>query len=303
MSKKSMLNATKSYEELIERSRRWAQNRSDIRTVIITGSRARVDHPADEWADLDIIIVTTDPEQYVTKSDWISNMGKPLLTFIEPTATGGEKERRVLFNGMLDVDFSIVPKEKAESLLKAAANPQARAQISDLLSRGIRVLVDKDNVVKRMRSLVTSAEKTPRSPPTQDEFFEVVNDFLYHGVFTAKHLARGELWWTVMCLDCYMQRLLLTMMEWHALAAHNWKYDVWFRGRFLEEWAEPEAVKKLRGAFAHYDREDIKRALLVTMNLFSRLATETATKLAYTYPIEADRKVTNWIRKCLSQEA
>ena len=298
-----MFNAQKSYEELIKRFCKWAEKRSDIRAAIVVGSRARVDHPADEWADLDIIILTTNPEYYVTRSDWISNIGKPLLTFIEPTATGDEKERRVLFSGMLDVDFSIIPKEKAESLLKAAANPQARAQISDLLSRGIRVLVDKDNVVKRMRSLVPFPKKTPRSPPTRDEFIEVVNDFLYHGVFTAKHLARGELWWTVVCLDCYMQRLLLTMMEWHALAIHNWKYDVWFRGRFLEEWAEPQAVKELSGAFAHYDREDIKRALFVTMDLFSRLATKTATKLAYAYPVEADRKVTSCIQKCLSQEA
>lgn len=60
---------------------------------MVIGSRARVDHATDEWADLDALIITSDPERYVSTSDWISNFGKPLLTFIEPTSTGDERER------------------------------------------------------------------------------------------------------------------------------------------------------------------------------------------------------------------
>jgi aminoglycoside 6-adenylyltransferase len=146
-----------------------------------------------------------------------------------------------------------------------------------------------------------STEKTSSPQPTQDEFVGVVNDFLYHAVFTAKHMRRGELWWTVTCLNCHMQHLLLRMIEWHALATHGWKRDTWFRGRFLEEWAHPEAVNGLRQAFAHYDRKDIKLALSSTIDLFRRLATETATNLSYPYPLEADKNVTEWITTCISE--
>ena len=294
---------TRSYEELIRRFCKWAENRTDIRAAVVVGSRARVDHPADEWADLDTVIVTTDPEYYVSSSEWIDNFGRPLLTFIEPTSTGNQKERRVLYEKMLDVDFAIFPLEEIQRLIEAGrTDTRIAAQLSNALGRGMRVLIDKDGITNQLNSLIARIEKKEApSRPSQEEFLELVNDFIYHAVFTAKHLRRGELWWTVTCLNCHMQHLLLRMIEWHALATHDWKYDTWFRGRFLEEWAHPKAVKGLRDAFVRYDSKDVKRALLKAMGLFRLLATETASKLSYPYPEKADENVARWIRKCMSE--
>ncbi len=291
----------RSYQELMERIRHWAEGRSDIRAVIVVGSRARVDHAADEWADLDAIIVTKDPENYVSTADWVNNLGKPLLTFIEPTSTGDEKERRVLFESMLDVDFAIFPIQKLEQAQQNGIPPQMASQIAGVFGRGVRVLLDKDGMVNQLQTLIASIEKPFSFRPAQNEFLNVVNDFIYHAVFTAKHLRRGELWWTTTCLDCHMQRLLLQMIEWHALATHDWRHDTWFRGRFLEEWADPKAVEGLREAFAHCDRKDIKRALLAAMDLFRWLAIETSKRLGYPYPISAEEHVTKWIRTCTSE--
>lgn len=58
--------------------------------------------------------------------------------------------------------------------------------------------------------------------------------------------------------------------------------------RFLEEWADPRAVADLVAAFAHYDEEDIWRALLATMDLFVWLERETAAALHYTYPTDGE---------------
>ena len=52
------------YERLIERFVQWAQTDDNIRAAIVIGSRARVDHPADEWSDLDILILANDPAPY-----------------------------------------------------------------------------------------------------------------------------------------------------------------------------------------------------------------------------------------------
>ena len=298
---KNKSNIDRFYEQLVERFVKWAETCSDIRAAVIIGSRARVDHPADEWADLDIIIITTDPRRFVSTSDWIENVGNPLLTFVEPTSEGDNMERRVLFEDMLDVDFAIIPETKARQLLQGGVPAEIAVQISNVFGRGMRVILDKDGMAAQLQMLISSIETPPPRPPSQHEFLEVVNDFLYHAVFTAKHLRRGELWWTVTCLNCHMHWLLLRTMEWHALATHGWNYDTWFRGRFLEEWAHPQALKELRGAFAHYDEEDTKAALLATMNLFRWIAIETAEKLGFPYPAKADEHVTNWIRTCLSQ--
>ncbi len=93
-----------------------------------------------------------------------------------------------------------------------------------------------------------------------------------------------------------MKRLLLQMMEWHAHATRSWDYDTWFQGRFLEEWADPRALAGLRDAFAHYDADDIRRALFATMDLFRWLAMETAERLGYPYPTVGDARATELVR-------
>ena len=78
------------------------------------------------------------------------------------------------------------------------------------------------------------------------------------------------------------------MMAWHARALGGADTRVWFGGRFLVDWADPEAVAALAGAFAHYDAEEVWRALGVTADLFARLARETASALGYAYPARAE---------------
>jgi aminoglycoside 6-adenylyltransferase len=301
-----MSKTEKHFEQLIDRFTSWAQTRSDIRAAVIVGSRSRVDHPADEWADLDIIVVTTDPKRYTSKADWIENVGNPLLTFIESTGTGEEKERRVLFEGMLDVDFAIFPEKKfretAQLLVQKKIPSQVTIQISNVFGRGMRILVDKDGMLTQLKTSIPSLETPSHERPTEHEFSETVNDFLYHAVFTAKHLLRGELWWTVTCLNCHMQWLMCRMMEWHAKVTYGWNHDTWFRGRFLEEWAHPRDLKGLQSVFTRYDYDDTKHALLEAMHIFSWMAMETAEKLSYLYPTKADKHITEWIGKRLSEE-
>ena len=58
--------------QLLERLIAWARSRSDIRGVAVIGSRARaLDHPADQWSDVDILLTTTDPGRYLTTINWL----------------------------------------------------------------------------------------------------------------------------------------------------------------------------------------------------------------------------------------
>ncbi|MBX6343115.1 MAG: aminoglycoside 6-adenylyltransferase, partial [Thermomicrobiaceae bacterium] len=98
-----------------------------------------------------------------------------------------------------------------------------------------------------------------------------------------------------------MKRLLLEMLEWHTRAARGWETDVWFGGRFIERWVDPRAVAALPDAFARYDQDDIARALLATADLFRWLAVETAERLGYRYPTDADREVRAYVAVCLRE--
>lgn len=76
----------------------------------------------------------------------------------------------------------------------------------------MRVLLDKDGKLIQFRALISSIEISSSYPPTHSKFLETVNDFLYHAVWTAKKLQRGELWTAKTYSDDYMKRLLLQMM-------------------------------------------------------------------------------------------
>jgi len=92
-----------------------------------------------------------------------------------------------------------------------------------------------------------------------------------------------------------MKGILRRVLEWHARAIHGPRHDTWMRGRFLEEWADPRAVAALKGVFAHYDPNDLWRALATTMDLFRRLAKETAARLGLAYPSTSDGAATELV--------
>jgi aminoglycoside 6-adenylyltransferase len=101
------------------------------------------------------------------------------------------------------------------------------------------------------------------------------------------------------CCNSYMRRLLLQTIEWHTQATKGWEVDTWHSGRFLETWADPRALRDLRGASAAYDTADVRRALLANLALFGWLAGEVAERLGYEYPANAHAYVTAWLKECL----
>jgi len=267
------------YTPLIARLAAWAEAEDNVRAVVVVGSRARADHPADAWADLDVVVLARDPRPLWTAAAWLEAIGEPWLTFIEPTPHGRTYERRALFAGGLDVDF--VPVSVA-SLMEVLDRGQGEGL--DLLRRGARILLDKDGLAQRALDAVVPPP--PPAPPSQGEFLNVVHDFWYHTVWAAKHLRRGDLWVGKSCCDSYLKQHLLRMLEWHARATRGWATDTWMYGRFMDEWADSRAVAELEHVYARYDEQDVWRALAATMGLFRWLATEAASALGYAYPDE-----------------
>lgn len=282
------------YDAFLDEFVAWAEERENLRGVVVLGSRARVcddpeatsggrheqrtEKPADEWSDLDLLLVTTDPQQYLDETDWLAELGEVWLTFREPTATGDRTERRALFAPGLDVDFVPIPAADVET---------AAAEGSATLAHGYRIVYDEVGLEDTLAE--AEANESPSSDlPRANEFHETCADFWYHAVWTAKKLRRGEIWTAKSCLDGYVKwECLLPMLGWHAIVHHD--REPWHEGRFLESWADDRALADLGDAFADYDAgdpDDCWRALFETIDLFGWLAEETATKLGYDFPIE-----------------
>lgn len=271
------------YDEILKRFVEFAERRQDIRFVMIVGSRAREDSPADEWSDLDLAFATSNPAEYISGDDWLSELDEYILTFLEHTSDGSLVERRVLFEGGFDVDFVPIPLEVLRHGLPSEAIGTIR--------RGWKVIVDKDS----LKPLVESAEDVPLKPesrPEPNDFQQTANDFLYHVVWTAKKLRRGELWTAKQCCDGYLKWRLLKMIEWHAKwVRSDQNLDVWHSGRFLDTWADSRVLRGLADSFAHYDIHEVWAALVETSSLFCLLAREVAMSIGVTYPEDAILKV------------
>lgn len=234
----------------------------------------------------------------------------PLLNYLQDTPTGGQRERRVLFEGGLDVDFTVVANAEAKALVRFLRLRKRIPQLVELLPkeksrkimqeiedfariirRGMRVLLDKDGVAVNLPLLNDGSFSSSPRKPSQTEFLAVLNEFWYFAVLMTKKLRRGELWTASRINNCSMKHLLLQMLEWHARAINDWDYDTWYGGSFIEHWADHRAVSALPIAFAHYNKEDIRNSLWAMMDTFRWLAAETAAHLNFPYPTATDERV------------
>ena len=295
----------------------WAQRRADIRAAIVVGSRARADHPADEWADLDLGILVERPQRYLKHHGWLRQLGSPLAKYLDPSGA----TLHVLFEDGADAGFAFLPanafKQAARVLpllnrfpvlfraLPAGLGARLEGELSEAAAyyrRGYRVILDKDGLAERFFSLAPSG-LSEAVAPTEREFLDLVSRFWFLAVWTAKHLKRGELWWakTNGC-DGEMKGMLLLMIEWYERSAKGWDYDTWEGGRFLEEWADDSVVTALTPTFAHYDATDVWRALTATMDVFRKLSRETAARLGYPYPAKVDEGTIRLVAEIAASE-
>ena len=280
-------------DSLLKRIVSWAQADGSVQACLLLGSRARHDRPADAWSDTDLILVVDDPDAFLADAGWPAQFATVSITFVEETMLS-LRERRVLYADGTDLD--VVPMSR-QRMTEHLDDPHALL----VLGRGHQVVVDKTGIFAGLHDGIARAQAAAASTPGAPEaaaFANLVNDFWYHAVWTARKLRRGELWVARSCLDGHMKRLLLQVIEWQAdLAAA--RADHWFDGRFLEQWAEASTVAALRDSFAHYDPADVARALEATMDLFRQLANDLAVRLELPYPNSADAAATRLVTELL----
>lgn len=259
-----------------------AEKDEDIRAVIAIGSYTRKDSPADQFSDLDLIIVTTVPESWYS-GEYPAKLGEVGISFIEPTPGGGA-ERRCIYGADRDVDMIIfTPEQFGKALTDGVAEW--------VMDRGYELLCDKEDYTIWIPRYVST--KVSREVMSADEFVNLVNDFYFHNIWAYKKLKRGEMWSAVMCINGYLKERLLKIIEQYHMCIYD--CDVWHDGRFLDRWADPYVVEDLEECFARYYYPDCVSALEATHTLFARLARELAEKLGYPYPKGAEKCAAGYI--------
>jgi len=204
----------------------WARAEPRVRAAALIGSQARIDTPADEWSDVDVALLVDDPSVLALDLSWVERFGEPEVTFVETATVGGQPERRVLFSDGLEVDLALFPVELWQRFL---AGPEAVV----VFGRGYRVLYDDLGVADALAGLPETVEVPCRDPT------ELLQDFWYHALWSAKKLRRGEAIIARRCVEGRLKSLLLELTR--QLASG----DTWHQERFVEGWGDPRVLEAL----------------------------------------------------------
>ena len=255
----------------------WATAQDNVRAAFVMGSQARVDHPADPWSDLDIVVFVTDVTHYQTTSGWIEQMA-PVWIALSGRTVANDIERLVLFQGGFQVDFVL----HDVAMLPATREMLASGNVPDTVRRGIRILLDKDNALPAAPGPMPLL---PQRPPDQGALNGWLDGFWFGANHAARQLARGDLFALQGAL-CSLRGQLLPLIEWHARTLHGWSHDTWHNAKFIAEWAEPWVIEALATTYVPLEREAGWRGLLALLNLARRLAAEVTAGLGLAYPEE-----------------
>lgn len=272
------------YSDIKEKLKNIAENDEQTEAVIFIGSATRTDVKADEFSDLDVVIVTEYTEQWLY-GDYPERLGKVHISFVEPTLGGG-KERRLYYDEYRDVDMILLTPEQ---FCKAVDD----GTMSCVMNRGYDVLYDSAEYSSILDQRIV--REVHLCEFTEEEFSNMVNDFFFHNIWAAKKMLRGELWSAKMCVDAYLKQHLLRMIEMYSLLKYN--VDTWHDGRFLDRWADETIKKELEKCFANYSVEDMKIALYNTAKLFASLSKSVADMKGYDYPQLAEKYAFEYLEK------
>lgn len=259
-----------SADQTLRRVVEWGQAEAEVRRVVLVGSRVRV--PAvDDLADIDVQIYCTALARYLDDMSWLSFIGEPVVCVRDRYVDGDVTviTRLVIFMSGVKVDFAFYP-ASAVSAGIGSGLPYA-------------TLIDKDAPGGASPGAV-HASPDPQ-PPLAAEFARVIEEFWFEAYHIAKYLARGELL-LAKSRHFATRQLLLTMIEWHEQFA---------RGRRLAPDSREHRASMsddtwhaLERTFASADRTDTWNAARKTMELFRKIAEETAAALRFTYPRDVD---------------
>ncbi|HEX5748070.1 MAG TPA: aminoglycoside 6-adenylyltransferase [Archangium sp.] len=288
-------------EAFLHRLIQWAEATPDIRALLLFGSHA-VDGRADRWSDLDIIVLSSNPDRYLDDEAWLRTFGNLWSATMYrhsppekgmPDPLGGHLVR-ALYEDALECDMvmSTVP-------VPGASLPD---KIKMTLQGDHRLLLDKDSLLRSV-PVTSEARDRTRRPPSCYEFQRTVSDVLLAATEAAKWLHVGEVWFPCFWLlnESMKFTLLARMLEWHASSVSGWAHDM--PERRFEQWVDRRWLERVPQWFPTYDAQSASAVLLELLEVFASAANELATALGHPVPGPQFDRVSQWIRTTLPAPA
>src|SRR5437764_9210189 len=103
--------------------------------------------------------------------------------------------------------------------------------------------------------------------------------------------------WTAKFRDWSAKKWLRQMLEWHTAIKHNWIFYPKNDGKEMKEWLDPSLWDELHHCFGRFDSNDSWQSLYSTIQLYRKIAKQTATHLNYSYNLKLDTAISDFISR------
>ena len=130
------------FEEIIEKTTKWAVSEGLIEAAIIVGSYARGTRKPD--SDIDLILITSNKQHYINNTSVFSFLGEIDCATIEQY--GECTSVRVWYQAGFEVEYGMVSQKWIEVPLDIGTK--------EVLGNGYRVLLDKTDLLTHITSMI-----------------------------------------------------------------------------------------------------------------------------------------------------
>lgn len=203
------------------------------------------------------MLIVNNIDIYKENTDWLLNFGNPIVSF-STLNMFGNSERRALYDGFLDVDFTFLTPDDFYNLIN-------NNDVLISLKKAYKFLVDKDGY---NNFIITEKSIQKNNVINNQTVLNEIYDYWYNCIWLSKKILRDELWTAVRFQNSYFSNKLLYMIETYEQIKNNFSTETWYGGRHLEKWVDYPLLKRLKGCFTDYDKQGIIKSLYQHINLY-----------------------------------
>lgn len=280
----------------LEKVIKWAEEKDDIRVMLLTSSLTNPNAPVDIFSDLDIEFVVRDLEHMLNDDSWIAYFGDVIAKIVEneDVFDGKHAMRMVFYADYSKIDFKIYAIDKFVAEV-------SKKELPEDWDVGYKILIDKDGLTSHM--LVPTYTSVLIKKPTQEQYELTFNDYWWDTSYVAKSLWRDEVFYAKFSYEheirfSYLQKII----EWFIGSENNWNVTTNKFGRLFKDYLSSEMWEKVMLTFAGHDIEGNWNALFAANDLVREIGMILANRLNYPYPLELDRKMTTYLTVVKSLE-
>jgi predicted nucleotidyltransferase len=170
------------HENILDNLISYFEPNEDVLGIILFGSCSKPESQYDYWSDIDVLVVVKNDkiDKFFPAIEWITFLGR-LYTYSQ-SSDDFKCTTRVCFENFNRIDFVITTEEKLEKVNHWSGVP---------FFSGTKIVFSRSKVIDEIANQKYSHQKL--SPPTEDQFLEMVRNFRFKSMLAVYKVVRNDL--------------------------------------------------------------------------------------------------------------